>query len=52
MYIVIVGNSIVGTFKTFRSAFKEAISQQEIVHSTMPVYVAKLIVKDGVVIDK
>ena len=52
MYIVIVGNSIVGTFKTFRSAFKEAISQQEIVHSTMPVYVAKLIIKDGVVIDK
>ena len=52
MYIVIVGNSIVGTFKTFRSAFKEAISQQEIVHSAMPVYVAKLIIKDGVVIDK
>lgn len=52
MYIVIVGNSIVGTFKTFKSAFKEAISQQEIVHSTMPVYVAKLIIKDGVVIDK
>ena len=52
MYIVIVGNSIVGTFKTFRSAFKEAISQQEIVHSKMPVYVAKLIIKDGVVIDK
>ena len=52
MYIVIVGNSIVGTFKTFRSAFKQAISQQEIVHSTMPVYVAKLIIKDGVVIDK
>ena len=52
MYIVIVGNSIVGTFKTFRSAFKEAISQHEIVHKTMPVYVAKLIIKDGVVIDK
>ena len=52
MYIVIVGNSIVGTFKTFRSAFKEAITQQEIVHQTMPVYVAKLIIKDGVVIDK
>ena len=52
MYIVIVGNSIVGTFKTFRTAYKEATSHQQIVHDTMPVYVAKLIIKDGVVIDK
>ena len=52
MYIVIVGNSIVGTFKTFKSAYKEAVLQQEVIHSNMPVYVAKLIIKDGVVIDK
>ena len=52
MYIVIVGNSIIGTFKTFRSAYKEAVAQQEVNHSTIPVFVAKLIVKDGVTIDK
>lgn len=52
MYIVIVGNSIVGTFKTFKTAFKEAVAHQEIAHDTMPVYVAKLIIKDGVVMDK
>lgn len=52
MYIVIVGNEITGTFKTFRSAYKEAVSLQEVHHNTIPIYVAKLIVKDGVTIDK
>ena len=52
MYIVISGNAIIGTYKTFKVAHKEATEQQRICKGSFPVYIAKLIVKDGVVIDK
>lgn len=52
MYIVISGNTIVGTYKTFKVAHKEATEHQRICKGRFPVYIAKLIVKDGVVIDK
>ena len=52
MYIVIVGNTIIGTYKTFKVAHREATSLQNVYTKTTPVYIAKLIVKDGVVIDK
>ncbi len=52
MYIVIAGNTIVGTYKTFKMAHKEATEHQRICNNRFPVYIAKLIVKDGVVIDK
>ena len=52
MYIVIVGNMIIGTYKTFKVAHREATGLQKVYTETTPVYIAKLIVKDGVVIDK
>ncbi len=52
MYIVISGNIIIGTYKTFKVAHKEAVEQEKISRGKFPVYIAKLIVKDGVVIDK
>ena len=52
MYIVISGNTIIGTYKTFKIAHKEATEQQRLSFGKFPVYIAKLIVKDGVVIDK
>ena len=52
MYIVISGNTIIGTYKTFKVAHKEATEQQRICNGRFPVYIAKLIIKDGVVIDK
>ena len=52
MYIVISGNTIIGTYKTFKVAHKEATEQQRICNNRFPVNIAKLIVKDGVVIDK
>ena len=52
MYIVIVGNMIIGTYKTFKVAHREATGLQKVYTETTPVYIAKLLVKDGVVIDK
>ena len=52
MYFVIVGNVIENTCKTFKQAFKSATEWQKDVKGKIPVYIAKIIVKDGVVIDK
>lgn len=49
-YIVIQGNCIIGWFKYFKAAYKEAIQTQRL-DERIPVYVAKLIVKDGVAVD-
>lgn len=49
-YIVIHGNIIVGWFKYFRQAYKEAVEIQRL-NDKIPVYISKLIVKDGVTID-
>ena len=49
-YIVIQGNCIIGWFKYFRAAYKEAIQIQRL-DERIPVYVAKLIIKDGVTVD-
>lgn len=50
MYIVIVGNEIVGWHKTFKRAYAEATNHSHL-NGWIPVYIAKLIVKDGVTID-
>lgn len=52
MYIVVVGNVITDTFKTFKQAHRACVEQMKTVRGNIPVYIAKLIVKDGVVIDK
>lgn len=51
MYIVIVGNEIVLWAKTFRQAHKEALNYERL-NGKIPVWIAKAIVKDGVVIDR
>ena len=51
MYIVIVGNEIVHWAKTFKQAHKEALNYERL-HEKFNVWIAKCIVKDGVIIDK
>lgn len=51
MYIVIVGNEIVHWAKTFKQAHKEALNYERL-NGKIPVWIAKAIVKDGVVIDR
>lgn len=51
MYIVIVGNEIVGWHKTFKSANREAVNYEHL-NGRIPVWIAKAIIKDGTIIDK
>lgn len=50
MYVVIVGNELVSWHKTFKKAYADAVKYERL-NGKIPVYVAKLIVKDGVTID-
>lgn len=49
-YIVIQGNCIIGWHKYFRTAYREAVQTQKL-DERIPVYIAKIIIKDGVTVD-
>ena len=51
MYVVIVGNEIITWEKTFKAAEKTARMYDHL-HNKIPVWITKVIVKDGVIFDK
>ena len=51
MYLVVVGNEIVGWYKTFKQANREAVTYEKL-NGKIPVWICKAIVKDGNIIDK
>jgi len=51
MYVVIVGNEIIKWEKTFKAA-ERAARMYDHLHNKIPVWITKVIVKDGVIFDR